>query len=173
MEIRSRIELILGDITKLEVDAIVNAANSTLLGGGGVDGAIHAAAGSQLYAACLKLGGCQTGEAKWTKGFNLPAKYVIHTVGPIWRGGKWGEEEKLTACYNNSLKVALEIGAKSIAFPAISTGVYNYPPLEAAKVAHSTVSHFLNGVGREKIERVIFVAYDNATHAIYRKLITP
>ncbi|MFA7225779.1 MAG: O-acetyl-ADP-ribose deacetylase [Sphaerochaetaceae bacterium] len=173
MEIRSRIELILGDITKLEVDAIVNAANSTLLGGGGVDGAIHAAAGGQLYAACLELDGCDTGDAKWTKGFNLPAKYVIHTVGPIWRGGNHNEEEKLTACYNNSLQVALAIGAKSVAFPAISTGVYRYPPLAAAKVALSTVSHFLNGMGGEKIERVIFVAFDNATYEIYRKLLTP
>ncbi|NLA92468.1 MAG: O-acetyl-ADP-ribose deacetylase, partial [Spirochaetales bacterium] len=152
---KERIELIQGDITKLKVDAIVNAANSTLLGGGGVDGAIHAAAGPQLYAACLKLGGCATGEAKSTFGFKLPAKYVIHTVGPVWRGGKREEALKLAACYQNSLKSALEIGAKSIAFPAISTGVYGYPPLEAAKVALSTVKSFLEGVDKKVLNRVI------------------
>ncbi len=170
---KERIELIQGDITKLKVDAIVNAANPTLLGGGGVDGAIHAAAGPQLYAACLKLGGCATGEAKTTLGFKLPAKYVIHTVGPVWRGGKEEEALKLAACYKNSLKGALEIGAKTIAFPAISTGVYGYPPLEAAKVALSTVSHFLKEVDKKIIKRVIFVAFDFATYEIYRDLLTP
>ena len=170
---RDRFELIQGDITKLKVDAIVNAANPTLLGGGGVDGAIHAAAGPQLYAACLKLGGCPTGEAKTTPGFKLPAKYVIHTVGPVWRGGSEEEPLKLAACYENSLKRAVEIGAKSIAFPAISTGVYGYPPLAAAKVALSTVSHFLKVVDKKVINNVIFVAFYLATYEIYRDLLTP
>ncbi|MFA5467941.1 MAG: O-acetyl-ADP-ribose deacetylase [Sphaerochaetaceae bacterium] len=173
MKKRPRIEIVQGDITKIRVDAIVNAANPTLLGGGGVDGAIHKAAGVQLYKACLALGGCATGGAKWTKGFKLPAKYVIHTVGPIWRGGNNEEAKMLASCYNTSLEVAQEIGARSIAFPAISTGVYGYPPLEAAKIATSTVTGFLETDHLKKIDRVIFVAFNYATYEIYRDLLTP
>ncbi len=137
-----RIEIHKGDITKLKVDAIVNAANTSLLGGGGVDGAIHRAAGPELLEFNRKLGGCQTGEAKISPGFNLPAKYIIHTVGPVWNDGKNNEDKLLANCYKNSLKLAVENGIKTIAFPAISTGVYRFPLERATKIAVTEVKKF-------------------------------
>ncbi len=165
----NKIKLYLGDITTLEVDAIVNAANTSLLGGGGVDGAIHRAAGKKLLDACRKLNGCETGDAKITKGFELPAKFVIHTVGPVWNGGNYGEAEKLASCYKRSLEAAVENGVKTIAFPNISTGVYGYPKLDAAKIAVQTVTRFLTE--NSNIEKVIFCVFDSVNMEIYRKLI--
>lgn len=164
-----RIELFRGDITQLEVDAIVNAANTTLLGGGGVDGAIHRAAGNELLAECHTLNGCPTGDAKITRGYNLPAKYVIHTVGPVWRGGHSGEAEKLASCYRRSLETAVDNGVKTIAFPNISTGVYGYPKPEAAKIAIAEVSRFLQN--HPEMERVIFCVFDEENETIYRQII--
>lgn len=162
------IEAVRGDITTLEVDAIVNAANSSLSGGGGVDGAIHAAAGrAQLQQACAELGGCNPGDAKPTPGFMLPARFIIHTVGPVWRGGFRGEGEILASCYRRSLEVADEIGARTVAFPAISTGAFGYPPEAAAKVAVDTVRY-----SDTAVEKVLLVALDSDTFDLYRRLLT-
>ena len=150
-----KIEIIQGDITKLDVDAIVNAANTTLLGGGGVDGAIHRAAGTELLAECGTLGGCRPGEAKITRGYRLPARFVIHTVGPVWRGGERNEPEILANCYRSALQLVLENGIKTIAFPAISCGAYGYPIPEAAQIAVKTTRNFL--ATEDKIDKVIFV----------------
>jgi O-acetyl-ADP-ribose deacetylase len=157
-----RLEAVKGDITAETVDAIVNAANSSLLGGGGVDGAIHRAAGPELLDACRLLGGCKTGDAKATPGFRLPARWVIHTVGPVWRGGTAGEPELLASCYRRSLEVAGELGARSVAFPAISTGVYGYPAEEAATIAVDTIRSTPTSV-----ELVRLVAFDDRTLALY------
>lgn len=164
-----KIKLFRGDITTLKADAIVNAANSSLLGGGGVDGAIHRAAGKELLAECRTLNGCKTGDAKITKGYNLPAKFVIHTVGPVWHGGKSGEPEKLASCYRISLEVAVKNGVKTIAFPNISTGVYGYPKREAAKIATQAVSAFLEN--NSEIKQVIFCVFDDENFKIYCELL--
>lgn len=161
------IELVLGDITKDHgVDAIVNAANTSLLGGGGVDGAIHRAAGPGLLKECRALGGCQTGEAKITDAYNLPCQYVIHTPGPIWNGGGHDEDRLLASCYLNCLDTAQNHGVKSIAFPSISTGVYRFPLNRAAKIAVMTVKRFLR-THPDDFDRVVFVLYDRATYAAY------
>ena len=164
-----KIEIVQGDITKLEVDAIVNAANTTLPGGGGVDGAIHRAAGPELLDECRTLGGCQPGEAKITRGYRLPARFVIHTVGPVWRGGKRGEPETLANCYRNSLQVAVENGIRTIAFPAISCGAYGYPIEEAAQIAVNTTREFL--ATTDQIEKVIFVLWDEDVYEAYRRIL--
>ncbi len=164
-----RIELYQGDITKLKVDAIVNAANKTLLGGGGVDGAIHRAAGKELLTECRILNGCETGDAKITSGYNLPAKYVIHTVGPVYNGGLYNEAKKLASCYGRSLEIAIKNKVKTIAFPNISTGVYGYPKTEAAEVAINTVANFL--VHNSSIEKVIFCVFDNVNFKIYKDIL--
>ncbi len=152
-----RIELVEGDITELEVDAVVNAANTSLLGGGGVDGAIHRAAGPGLLEECRMLHGCRVGEAKITGGHRLPAKHVIHTVGPVWQGGGAGEDELLARCWRGSLELAVRSGVRSIAFPAISTGVYRFPPDRAARIAVREVRAFLEGDA--SLERVVLVAF--------------
>jgi len=165
----AKIDLARGDITTLEVDAIVNAANSTLLGGGGVDRAIHRAAGPQLLAECRSLGGCKPGEAKLTRGYNLPARFIIHTVGPFWSGGKRGEAEVLASCYLNSLRLAVENGLKTIAFPAISCGAYRYPISKAAQIAVRTTQKFL--ASEDRIDKVIFVVATDEILAAYQWLL--
>ncbi|MGH8137764.1 MAG: O-acetyl-ADP-ribose deacetylase [Steroidobacteraceae bacterium] len=161
------LQVALGDITTLEVDAIVNAANSSLLGGGGVDGAIHRAAGPELLDACRHLGGCETGDAKITPGFNLPARYVIHAVGPVWHGGSRGEAELLALCYRRSLQLAAGHKLRSIAFPSISTGVYAFPRELAAPIAVSTVRNFDSVSVRE----VVFCCFSREDRSIYRRLV--
>ncbi|MGA9525520.1 MAG: O-acetyl-ADP-ribose deacetylase [Myxococcaceae bacterium] len=163
-----RMELVQGDITQLEVDAIVNAANSSLLGGGGVDGAIHRRAGPALLAACRKLGGARTGEAKITPGFRLPARHVIHAVGPVWHGGDRGEPELLASCYRRSLELARDHQLRSIAFPAISTGVFRFPIEDATEIALREVRAFL---GENALpERVVFCCYTSTDLEVYRRL---
>jgi len=165
------IQVIQGDITQQAVDAIVNAANTSLLGGGGVDGAIHRAAGLMLIAECRTLHGCKTGDAKLTNGYQLPARYVIHTVGPVWRGGAHGEAELLAGCYRRSLELATENSLTSIAFPNISTGIYGYPKDKAADVAIATVRQFLRQP--TSVQTVIFVCFDAENYRLYQERNTP
>jgi O-acetyl-ADP-ribose deacetylase (regulator of RNase III) len=167
---KSRVEVIRGDLTKLEVDAIVNAANTSLLGGGGVDGAIHRAAGPKLLEECRTLGGCKTGSAKITRGYNLPAKFVIHAVGPVWNGGARGEAESLAGCYGTALQLATENNVKTIAFPAISCGIYGYPIDAAAKIAVSETRKFL--FSHELPEKVFFVAFGDDVFQSYSRLLS-
>lgn len=163
----TKLEVVVGDITRLQVDAIVNAANRSLLGGGGVDGAIHRAAGPELLQACIPLGGAETGEAKITPGFRLPAKFVIHTVGPVWQGGTAGEPKALAACYWNSLGLAVENECRTVAFPAISTGVYGYPPAQAAPVAVETVEAFVEDQP-DAFDRVVFCCFSEDSARMHR-----
>ena len=165
----SRLKVVVADITTLKVDAIVNAANVSLLGGGGVDGAIHRAAGPELLAECRTLGGCATGDAKITRGYRLPAKWVIHTPGPVWRGGQHGEPELLASCYRRALELAAEKGAKSIAFPCISTGIYGFPAENAAKIALSSVQQALAGLSEPP--EVVFCCFSEKSAEIYEKLL--
>jgi O-acetyl-ADP-ribose deacetylase (regulator of RNase III) len=165
----AKIRIIMGDITIQRVDAIVNAANRTLLGGGGVDGAIHRAAGPGLLEACRRLNGCETGEARITPGFQLPARHVIHTVGPVWRGGTHNEPELLRQCYLKSLELAAAHQLRTIAFPNISTGVYGFPKQLAAEIATGAVKSWLKHPGT--LEEVIFVVFDHENHMLYQKLL--
>ena len=162
-----RLQTVLGDITKQSVDAIVNAANCSLLGGGGVDGAIHRAAGPELLAECRTLHGCETGRAKITKGYSLPAKHVIHTPGPVWHGGNKGEAELLTSCYRSCLELASENGCRTVDFPSISTGVYHFPLDKAAAIACRTIKEYLKA--HPEIERVRMVCFDERTKGFYEK----
>ncbi|MDY0174699.1 MAG: O-acetyl-ADP-ribose deacetylase [Bacteroidales bacterium] len=164
-----RIAVVQGDITTLPVDAVVNAANTTLLGGGGVDGAIHRAAGPALLEECRTLGGCPVGEAKITKGYNLPARHVIHTVGPVWQGGRAGEPRLLASCYLNSLKLAAEHGVKTLAFPSISTGVYGYPIEEASAIAVQTIAEFLKS--NDSIQKVVLVAFSEKDERVLQEML--
>lgn len=165
----NRIELIKDDITKLHVDAIVNAANSRLAGGGGVDGAIHRAAGPELSEACSKLNGCKTGSSKITSGYKLPSTYIIHTVGPVWRGGDSDERQLLESCYNTALEIAVQNNIRSIAFPNISTGIYGFPKLEAAQIAINTVMSFLSK--NRLTEKVFFVCFDEENYRLYDEIL--
>lgn len=167
--ILKRIHIAQGDITKQVVDAIVNAANTTLLGGGGVDGAIHRAAGPDLLAECRTLGGCATGDAKITRGYRLSAKWVIHTVGPVWKGGDYGEDELLANCYRRCFELVGEHRIRKIAFPAISTGAYGFPQDRAAAIALAQVKEFLSG--DNQLEQVVLVGFDSHTRELYRSLI--
>lgn len=164
-----RIEIVQGDITKMQVDAIVNAAKNSLLGGGGVDGAIHRAAGPQLLEECKGIGGCPTGEARLTKGYNLPAKFVIHTVGPVWNGGNYNEDSLLESCYLNSLKLAWENQCLTVAFPNISTGIYGFPKDRAAAIAIKAVMEFLSK--NDTPEKVVFVTFDDENFQIYQDIL--
>jgi O-acetyl-ADP-ribose deacetylase (regulator of RNase III) len=166
-ELKHRIGVVEGDITKMEVDAIVNAANTTLLGGGGVDGAIHRAAGPELLEETRKIGGCPTGEARVTKGYRLPARWIIHTVGPIWSGGDKNEDTLLASCYRNSLRVAVEIGAASVAFPSISTGAYRFPLERAIRIALGETKSFLEA--DQFLQKVTFVCFGSEVYMAYQK----
>lgn len=165
-----RIRVVEGDITTQQVDAIVNAANNSLLGGGGVDGAIHRAAGRQLYEECRKLGGCATGDAKITNGYNLPARWVIHTVGPIWRGGGNGEDDLLASCYRRSFELAREHNISTIAFPSISTGAYGFPIERACRIALRETQHFL--AEDDRVEEVRFVCFGHYDYQVYMDALT-
>lgn len=165
----TEIQVLKGDITKLEVDAIVNAANTSLLGGGGVDGAIHRAAGPKLLEECRTLNGCETGQSKITKGYNLPAKYVIHTVGPVWHGGNKKERELLKSCYETALNLAKENGIKTLAFPSISCGIYHFPLEEACKIATDTVKEFISQ--NSCFEKVIFIDINVTIIGIYKRIL--
>jgi O-acetyl-ADP-ribose deacetylase (regulator of RNase III) len=164
-----RIEVVQGDITRLAVDAIVNAANSSLLGGGGVDGAIHRAAGPDLVAECRLLGGAKTGEAKLTKGHRLPARHVIHAVGPVWNGGGHGEDEALASCYRNALRIAAERGLRSVAFPAISTGIFRFPLERATRIAVAEVRRAL--AVPSSVEKVLFCCFSDADRETYERVL--
>lgn len=167
----TRLIILQGDITQIKADAIVNAANRTLLGGGGVDGAIHRAAGPELLEECKTLGGCETGQAKITKAYNLPAKFIIHTVGPIYGAENGQEAELLASCYTNSLKLAEQNGVKTIAFPCISTGAFRYPQDEAAKIAITSVKKYFDDNHQSSIESVTFVTFNELDYNIYRQLL--
>lgn len=167
MSVNKRMKILVGDITKLQVDAVVNAANEAMCGGGGVDGAIHRAGGPELLQECLKVGGCPQGEARLTKGYRLPAKHIIHTVGPVWEGGGYGEADVLASAYRSSLEVAEEIGAKTVAFPCISTGVYGYPKPQACEIAVNTVSKWLSE--HETPREVTFCCFAEDDATLYRE----
>lgn len=164
-------DVVTGDITRCDVDAIVNAANSSLLGGGGVDGAIHRAAGPELVHECRLLGGCKTGQAKITRGYRLKARHIIHTVGPVWRGGDDGERDLLASCYRSSLDLAIEHGLRTIAFPAISTGIYHFPIVEAAAIASSSVAGRLTE-RPEAFDRIVFVCFTEETTQAFRQAVS-